>query len=99
MRRKRELEWIARDNISETAATSFIAASFTAIEYEQFTLSRERMRRMPVALVVMRSSTPADPKTNRKMLHGALSLLAPDSSLRRKLARCGKRDPAGFTTP
>ena len=62
---------------------------------EQFTLSRERMRRMRVALVAeMRTTTPADPKGNRKMLHGALSLLAPDSSLRRKLARCGKRDPA-----
>jgi hypothetical protein len=64
-------------------------------DVEQFTLSRERMRRMRVALVAeMRTTTPADPKGNRKMLHGALSLLAPDSSLRRKLARCGKRDPA-----
>jgi hypothetical protein len=53
------------------------------------------MSRMRVALIAeMRSSTPADPKGNRKMLHGALSLLAPDSSLRRKLARCGKWDPA-----
>jgi hypothetical protein len=64
-------------------------------DVEQFTLSRERMRRTRVALVAeMRTSTPADPKGDRKMLHGALSLLGPDSSLRRKLAGCGKRDPA-----
>ena len=73
---------------------SYSADELRTGDVEQFTLSRERMRRMRVALVAeMRSNTPADPKGNRKMLHGALSLLAPDSSLRRKLARCGKRDP------
>ena len=73
---------------------SYSAEELRTGDVEQFTLSRERMRRMRLALVAeMRSSTPADPRGNRKMLHAALCLLAPDSSLRRKLARCGKRDP------
>ena len=61
---------------------------------EEFTLSRERMTRMRAALVAeMRSTTPADPKGNRKMLIGALSILAPDSSLRRKLSNAANGTP------
>jgi hypothetical protein len=60
---------------------------------EQLTESRERMNRMRADLVAdMRNTTPADPKGNRKMVLGALSVLAPDSPLRRRLSRCGKRD-------
>ena len=53
------------------------------------------MDQLRAALVAdMRHRTAADPKGNRKMVIGALSVLAPTSPLRAKLARCGKRNPA-----
>src|SRR5689334_25416520 len=57
--------------------------------------SIKRMDQLRAALVAdMRHTTAADAKGNRKMLIGALSVLAPSSPLRAKLARCGKRNPA-----
>ncbi len=56
------------------------------------------MDQMRAALVDdMRQTTAADAKGNRKMLLGALSLLAPDHPLRRRLAGCGKRNEATDT--
>jgi hypothetical protein len=57
--------------------------------------SVQRMDRLRAALVAdMRHTTAAVAKGNRKMVIGALSVLAPTSPLRAKLARCGKRNPA-----
>ena len=57
--------------------------------------SIQRMDRLRAALVAdMRHTTAAVAKGNRKMVIGALSVLAPTSPLRAKLARCGKRNPA-----
>ena len=57
--------------------------------------STRRMDRLRAALVAdMRHTTAADAKGNRKMVIGALSVLAPTSLLRATLARCGKRNPA-----
>jgi hypothetical protein len=57
--------------------------------------SVQRMDRLRAALVAdMRHTTAADAKGNRKMVIGALRVLAPTSPVRAKLARCGKRTPA-----
>jgi len=57
--------------------------------------SIKRMDQLRAALVTdIRHTTAADAKGNRKMVIGALSVLAPTSPLRAKLARCGKRNPA-----
>jgi hypothetical protein len=57
--------------------------------------SIKRMDQLRAALVAdMRHTTAADAKGNRKMVIGALSVLAPSSPLRAKLARCGKRNLA-----
>jgi hypothetical protein len=42
----------------------------------------------------MRHTTAANAKGNRKMVIGALSVLASTNPLRAKLAKCGKRNPA-----
>ena len=57
--------------------------------------SIQRMDQLRAALVAdLRHTTVADAKGNRKMAIGALSVLAPTSPLRAKLAKCGKRNPA-----